>query len=116
MDYPQKTEIQKKAAEGSPITQPEASALASDETDMTGFGPIKGGTAATAQSIHDRQRNFTTTAGDLARKPPEEITKGDAADVQKKEARALGGVPPGRGSTSAYVQSMADHNARERGA
>lgn len=52
MDYPQKTEIQKKAAEGSPITQPEASALASDEADMTGFGPVKGGTAGEGLETH----------------------------------------------------------------
>ena len=45
MDYPQKGEIQSKAADGAKIPQAEASALAAEESDMTGFGPVKGGTA-----------------------------------------------------------------------
>ena len=38
------------------VTQTEASAVASAESHITGRGPIKGGPAATAQSVHDRQR------------------------------------------------------------
>ncbi len=42
--------------EGRPITQAEASAVASAESSITGRGPIKGGPASTAQSVHDRQQ------------------------------------------------------------
>lgn len=75
------------AADGKPITQPAVSAIAAAESDMTGRGPIKGGPAATAQAIHDRQENFLAMAGDVARKPPQEVTKEDAAKVQRFEVR-----------------------------
>ncbi|KAL1864050.1 hypothetical protein VTK73DRAFT_6231 [Phialemonium thermophilum] len=114
MDYPDKTTYLERAARGEPITQTEASHLAAEETDMTGFGPIQGGTAATAQSLHDKQANFIAAAGDIARKPASEITKEDAAELQKKETRAAGGVPPGPGSTSSYAQSIADRNEKAR--
>jgi hypothetical protein len=52
---------------------------------MTGRGPIKGGPAATAQSQHDRQQNFFAVAGEVGRKPPEQVTKEDAAKVQHFE-------------------------------
>ena len=86
-DIPQKDELQARAMEGRPITQSEASTIAANESDMTGRGPIKGGTAATAQSIHDRQQHFLEKAGDIARKPIDEITKKDAAEVQSAEVR-----------------------------
>ncbi|OTA91489.1 hypothetical protein M434DRAFT_397152 [Hypoxylon sp. CO27-5] len=113
-ELPPKEEIHKRAVEGHPITQTEASELAAAETDITGFGPIKGGPAAQAQSEHDRQQNFLAKAGEVARKPAGEITKEDAAQVQKAEARALG-EPPGKGSTSANVQSLADQNEKSKG-
>ncbi|WYZ39767.1 hypothetical protein EsH8_IV_000108 [Colletotrichum jinshuiense] len=110
---PNKNEIREQAAEGEPITQTKASTLASAETDLTGFGPIKGGTAATAQSIHDKQQNFIATAGEVARKPAQEVTREDAAQVQKAEARVLGGRPP-KGSASAHAQALADENAKAK--
>ncbi|EFQ35371.1 uncharacterized protein GLRG_10515 [Colletotrichum graminicola M1.001] len=110
---PNKNEIRSQAAAGEPITQTEASTLASAETDVTGFGPIKGGTAATAQSVHDRQQNFIATAGDAARKPAREITKEDAAAIQSAESRALGGRPP-KGSASANAQALATENEKQK--
>ncbi|RYP40979.1 hypothetical protein DL767_001295 [Monosporascus sp. MG133] len=110
-NVPSKTELQIQANEGRPVTQAEASAIASAESTITERGPIKGGAAATAQSLHDRQQNFLEKAGDVARKPANEITKEDAAQVQKAEARAVGG-PPGKGSTSADVQSIAAENEK----
>lgn len=108
MDYPNKREVQARAATGQPVSQDEVSSLEREEGDMTGIGPIPGGTAgtshmelirrnwqekihlhltATAQSVHDRQMNFIAKAGDIARKPEDEITKDDAADIQKREVR-----------------------------
>lgn len=84
-----KDELKTRAVEGAPLSQEEVSAIESEETNRTGFGPVKGGPAATAQSIHDKQQTFFQKAGDLARKPVGEITKGDAADVQKAEVRYL---------------------------
>lgn len=65
------------------------SAIESEETSRTGFGPVKGGPVATAhwQSIHDKQQTFFQKAGDLARKPVSEITREDAA--QKAEVSFL---------------------------
>ncbi|TEA15680.1 hypothetical protein C8034_v002298 [Colletotrichum sidae] len=110
---PPKEEIREQAVEGRPITQAEASNLASAESEATGFGPIKGGSAATAQSMHDKQQNFVAKAGEVARKPADQVTKEDAAQVQSAESRVLGGRPP-KGSTSADVQSIADENAKKQ--
>lgn len=82
-----KDELKTRAVEGAPLSQDEVSAIESEETDRTGFGPIKGGPAATAQSIHDKQQAFFQKAGDLARKPVGDITREDAAEVQKAEVR-----------------------------
>ncbi|KAK4243652.1 hypothetical protein C7999DRAFT_18019 [Corynascus novoguineensis] len=54
---PDTMQLEADFAEGRPITQTEASAIASAESSITGRGPIKGGPAATAQSVHDRQRH-----------------------------------------------------------
>ncbi|KAM0379060.1 hypothetical protein ACHAPY_005692 [Fusarium culmorum] len=97
-NLPTKDDIKAQAVNGRPITQTEAAAIASEESSLTGGGPIKGGAAATAQSMHDRQKNFLEKAGDVVRKAP-------------TEARAKGG-PPGKGSTAADVQSVADTNAQ----
>ncbi|KAI1029497.1 hypothetical protein LB504_010784 [Fusarium proliferatum] len=110
-DLPTKDDIKSQAVDGRPITQAEASAIASEESALTGSGPIKGGAAATAQSLHDKQQNFLEKAGEVVRKPPTEVTKEDAAEVQRAEARAKGG-PPGKGSTAADVQSVADTNTQ----
>jgi hypothetical protein len=53
---PDTMQLEADFAEGRPVTQTEASAVASAESHITGRGPIKGGPAATAQSVHDRQR------------------------------------------------------------
>ncbi|KAF6803031.1 seed maturation protein pm25-like protein, partial [Colletotrichum musicola] len=82
---PNKNELREQAVEGRPITQTEASTIASAESELTGLGPIKGGSAATAQSLHDKQQNFVAKAGDVARKPANEITKEDGAQVQSAE-------------------------------
>ncbi|CAF3449098.1 unnamed protein product [Fusarium graminearum] len=121
-NLPTKDDIKAQAVDGRPITQTEAAAIASEESSLTGGGPIKGGAAATAQSMHDRQKNFLEKAGDVVRKAPTEVTKEDAAEIQRAEAsrswtirqiiaRAKGG-PPGKGSTAADVQSVADTNAQ----
>ena len=88
-EIPRREEMEERATHGHPVTQAEASHIASEESDLTGRGPIKGGVAATAQSVHDRQQNYVETAGDVARKPAEEITKEDAAKVQKAEVSVL---------------------------
>lgn len=80
-----KDELKTRAAEGAPLSQDEVSAIESEETSRTGLGPVKGGPAATVQSIRDKQQTFFQKAGDLARKPVSEITKEDAAEVQKAE-------------------------------
>ena len=108
MEYPNKHDVQERAAAGQPISQEEVSSLEREERDMTGWGPVPGGTAgmspnlyssprrsetpahnplATAQSLHDRQMNFIAKEAELARKPADDITKDDAAEIQKLEVR-----------------------------
>ena len=84
-EVPSKADLDVQAHEGRPITQAEASDIASAESLITERGPIKGGAAATAQSLHDKQQNFLGKAGEVARKPASEVTKEDAAEVQKAE-------------------------------
>lgn len=84
-EIPRKDELQERATDGHPMTKDEVSSIAQEETDLTGRGPIKGGAAATAQSIQARQQNYVEAAGDVSRKPTEQITKEDAAEVQKAE-------------------------------
>lgn len=86
-NLPTKDDIKAQAVNGHPITQTEASMIASEESSLTGGGPIKGGAAATAQSLHDKQNNFLETAGNVVRKAPTEVTKEDAAEVQRAEVR-----------------------------
>ena len=45
MDDPSKREIPERAASGEPVTRDEASRLAREEGDVTGWGPIPGGAA-----------------------------------------------------------------------
>ena len=47
MEYPNKQEVQERAASGEPVSQDEASSLVREEGDMTGWGPVPGGTAGT---------------------------------------------------------------------
>jgi hypothetical protein len=86
-ELPAKEQLVAESTEGLPITQSKATAIAQAERDMTRRGPIKGGPAATAQSLHDRQQNFFEVAGEVARKPSEEVTKEDAAKVKHFEVR-----------------------------
>ena len=88
-ELPPRSQLTAQVINGRPITQSEASAIAHAESDMTRRGPIKGGTAATAQSLHDRQQNFYGVAGEVARKPSEEVTREDAARVQHFEVCRL---------------------------
>lgn len=84
-ELPPKEQLAAQATEGHPITQPEASTIAHAESDVTRRGPIKGGPAATAQSLHDRQQNFLEVAGNIARKPSAKVTVEDAKKVQHFE-------------------------------
>jgi hypothetical protein len=88
-ELPSREQLAAQVEEGRPITQSEVSAIADAESDMTRRGPIKGATAATAQSLHDRQQNFFAAAGEVARKPSDEVTKEDAARVQHFEVGRL---------------------------
>ncbi|KAF2996132.1 hypothetical protein E8E14_004000 [Neopestalotiopsis sp. 37M] len=109
-DLPTKDQLHQQVVDGRPITKSEVADIAHAESERSDAGPIKGGSAATAQSLHNKQQNFLEMAGEVARKYPGEITKQDAAEVQRAEARLLG-ERPGKGSTSAQVQSLTDQNA-----
>lgn len=82
-----------------------------------------------AQSLHDKQENLHAAEREVTAKPEEELTKEDASNLTSKEAsrrlfpaidehrltdafqqsRAMDGIRPPKGSTSAHVQSVVDH-------
>ena len=102
---PAKDELLARVADGRPISQAEASAIAHAESEITGRGPIKGGPASVAQSIHDKQQHYFEVAGEVARKPAQEVTQEDAAQVQRAEVRTSHAFvdfsdPPAGGLTS----------------
>src|SRR5690242_5672500 len=90
-----------------------------------------------AQSIHDKQQQLKAVVDEVTSKDEAEITKEDASRVMSAEvcsplhcpccrntndhpvcpeqSRAMDGIRPPRGSTSAHVQSVADHNAQKQG-
>src|SRR3569833_846559 len=86
-DQPTKDELLERAADGNPISQSEVDKIADTERKETGGGIAKGGAAATAQSLHDKQMHFLEVASKVADKPATEVTQKDAADVQHAEVQ-----------------------------
>ncbi|PWY72136.1 hypothetical protein BO94DRAFT_501202, partial [Aspergillus sclerotioniger CBS 115572] len=100
----------KRAVErGQRVGPEDVSALAQTESELTGAGPIRGGTAATAQSLAMKQMNFDEILDELSRKPQSHITQDDARELYAAEGRAFN-KPPGPGSIAAQVRSIADRN------
>jgi len=87
---------------------------------------ITDGNEATAQSLAMRQMNFDAQLDEVSRKPQSHITHEDAREMQATEVVVLSqltsphrlteiqgrafGRPPGRGSVSEQVRSIADRN------
>ncbi|EPS31614.1 hypothetical protein PDE_06569 [Penicillium oxalicum 114-2] len=109
LDLPSVAELRQAAEAGQRITSDDVSAISQVENRLTGRGPVRGGPAATAQSIAMRQMNFDSTVEEIARKPPNLITQDDARVVQSMEGRAFN-RPPGADSISAQVRSIANRN------
>jgi hypothetical protein len=84
-NIPSKDQLRNRAAQGHIITQEEVAAIQAAEADLTGFGAVKGGSAATAQSLHAKQQNFLAAANDVLRKPIQELTAEDASKLRKAE-------------------------------
>ncbi|KAL2009420.1 hypothetical protein VTN00DRAFT_5227 [Thermoascus crustaceus] len=108
-ELPSVGELKRAAAVGQRITPEDVSVIAQAESELTGSGPVKGGPAATAHSIASRQLNFDTKVDEISRKPQSHITQEDARQIQSTEGRAFN-CPPGPGSISAQVRSIANRN------
>nr|ANF07291.1 seed maturation-like protein [Paecilomyces fulvus] len=108
-ELPSVGELKRAAAAGQRITPEDVSVIAQAESEITGSGPVKGGPAATAHSLASRQMNFDTKLDEISRKPQSHITQEDARQIQSTEGRAFN-APPGPGSVSAQVRSIADRN------
>ncbi|KAL4892507.1 hypothetical protein BDV59DRAFT_202630 [Aspergillus ambiguus] len=108
-ELPTVAEVKRAAESGQRITAEDASQIAQRESELTGGGPVTGGPAATAQSLAMRQMNFEAKADELSRKPPSHITPQDAQEIQSAEGRAFN-KPPGPGSMSAQIRSIANRN------
>lgn len=70
MEYPNKGNVQERAAHGEPISQDEATSLAQEERDMTGWGPVPGGTAGITctNSLQKTQPDMLTERSDGAKR------------------------------------------------
>ncbi|RHZ73126.1 hypothetical protein CDV55_108647 [Aspergillus turcosus] len=108
-DLPSVSELKRAAEVGQRITPEDVSVIAQAESELTGKGPVKGGPAATAQSLAMRQMNFDTKLDEVSRKPQSHITQEDAREIQATEGRAFN-KPPGAGSVAAQVRSIANRN------
>ncbi|KAJ5592046.1 uncharacterized protein N7459_002415 [Penicillium hispanicum] len=109
MELPTVTELKQAAESGQRITPEDVSAISHAESVYTGRGPVRGGPAATAQSLAMRQINFDSKLDEMSRKPHSHITQQDAREMQASEGRAFN-KPPGVGSISAQVQTIANRN------
>ncbi|KAI9374865.1 hypothetical protein BJX61DRAFT_540368 [Aspergillus egyptiacus] len=108
-DLPSIDELKRAVESGQRITPDDVSTIAQMESELTGGGPIHGGPSATAQSLAMRQMNFDAKLDELSQKPYSHITREDAREMQEMEGRAFN-KPPGAGSVSAQVRSIADRN------
>ncbi|KAL2868057.1 uncharacterized protein BJX67DRAFT_380264 [Aspergillus lucknowensis] len=108
-ELPSIDELKRAAESGQRITPEDVSVIGQIESELTGSGPIEGGPAATAQSLAMRQMNFDTKFEELSHKPRSHITPEDAREIQELEGRAFN-KPPGVGSVSAQVKSIAERN------
>ncbi|KAL3467290.1 hypothetical protein BJX64DRAFT_166601 [Aspergillus heterothallicus] len=108
-DLPSIDEIKRAVESGQRITPEDVSVIGQMESELTGGGPIHGGPSATAQSLAMRQMNFEAKLDELSSKPRSHITQEDAREIQETEGRAFN-QPPGAGSISAQVRSLADRN------
>ncbi|GES65009.1 seed maturation protein [Aspergillus terreus] len=108
-ELPSVAELKRAVESGQRITAEDASYIGQKEAELTGGGPVTGGPAATAQSLAMRQMNFEALADELSRKPRSHITQEDAREIQAAEGRAFN-KPPGPGSLSAQIRSIADRN------
>ncbi len=115
---PTRKDIVAKATER-PITQTEASDLTSAESFVTGRGPRKGGPAAAAQSLHDRQQNPSASLdpkladtvqleSDFAGR---RVTQTEASAIASAESHITGRGPI-KGGPAATAQSVHDHQKR----
>ncbi|KAJ5937587.1 hypothetical protein N7454_003929 [Penicillium verhagenii] len=108
-DIPTIADLKQAVEAGQRITPADVSMISHAESVLTGRGPLRGGPAATAQSLAMRQMNFDAQLDEVSRKPQSHITHEDAREMQATEGRAFG-RPPGRGSVSEQVRSIADRN------
>ncbi|KAJ5183931.1 hypothetical protein N7492_001547 [Penicillium capsulatum] len=109
IDIPSVAELHQAAESGQRITPEDVSVISHAESEYTGRGPVRGGPAATAQSIAMRQMNFEAKLDEVARKPQSQITLDDAQDIQSSESRAFERRPR-IGSVSDQVWSIANRN------
>lgn len=108
-EIPSVSELKHAAETGQRITPADVSTISQAESELTGRGPVRGGPAATAQSIAMRQMNFDSKLDEVSRKPSVQITQQDAREMQSSEGRAFHRAP-GFGSVSSQVRSIANQN------
>ena len=85
-ELPKPEDIRERAASGIPITRQEISDITKAEQTVPGQ-TVKGGSAATAQSLYAKQQDFYNQATEVLSRPAEEITKEEADQMQAAEVR-----------------------------
>ncbi|PYH69135.1 uncharacterized protein BO88DRAFT_453585 [Aspergillus vadensis CBS 113365] len=107
-EIPDIPELKRAVESGQRIGPDDVSALAPNESKLTGGGPIRGGAAGVFIGL-DVQMNFDKKLEAFLRKPQSYITQEDARELHTEEGRAFN-KPPGPGSVSAQIRSIADRN------
>ncbi|KAL2216964.1 hypothetical protein M432DRAFT_619839 [Thermoascus aurantiacus ATCC 26904] len=100
--------IHKKAQRGEALSEDEIGTLATETADLAGNEPVRGHSVA-KESINVEEAKWASKAYEVLGKPVNEITKGEARDLQAKETRAFAKLPA-KGSLASHVQSIADQN------
>lgn len=76
MEYPNKRDVQERAAAGQPISQEEVSSLEREERDMTGWGPVPGGTAGMFPNLNLSPRRLYNRGLTTRQRPPRAYVTG----------------------------------------
>ncbi|KAL4920748.1 hypothetical protein BDW62DRAFT_198632 [Aspergillus aurantiobrunneus] len=108
-DLPSVNELRGAVETGLRITPEDVSVIRQIESELTGGEQIQGESLATAQRLAIRQMDFDDKLDELSQKPQSHITQEDALEIEELEDRAFN-KPPGPGSISAQVRSIANRN------
>src|SRR2546421_1115328 len=91
-NLPNEQELKDRAAAGIPLSREEVADITRAEQDVAGQ-TVRGGPAATAQSLYTKQQDFFKKTSNVMSQPVEQITKEEANQVESAEVRSSWPLP-----------------------